>query len=117
MARANKAIIEELLDIIVRIVSEGSSHQYILMVLSKFVKSRLDEFPFADNVHIDLNGIKIGEEINSTDPQLLGKFLRVMMNTLFSDLFMHLVSRKIPKGLIEELEHLGVKIKGSKNGK
>ncbi len=114
MAKANKAIIEELLDIIVRIVSEGSSYQYILMVLSKFVQSHIEEFPFAAHIHIDLHGIKVGEEINSADPQLVGKFLKVMINTLFSDLFMHLVSRKLPKGLIEDLEYLGVEIKDSK---
>lgn len=110
MTRANKTLIEEFLDIIVRVVSEGSSCQYALMVLSKFVKSRLDEFPFAAHIHIGINGIKIGEEINSTDPKLIGKFLSVMTSSLFSGLFMHLVSRKIPKRLIEELESLGLKI-------
>jgi len=114
MARANKAIIEEFLDIIVRIVSEGSSYQYILMVLNKFVQSHLEEFPFANHIHIDLNGTKIGEEINSIDPRLIGKFLSIMVNTLFSGLFMHLVSRKLPKELIEDLEYLGLKIKDSK---
>ena len=114
MARPNQIIVQDLLNAIVSIVSEDSSYEYIMMVLKRFVESHTAEFQFAKHIQIDLRKIKVDEEINSTDPKLIGKFLRVLVKTLFSDLFMLLVVRKLPEGLVKDLEYLGIKIESRK---
>ena len=114
MARPNQIIVQDLLNAIVSIVSEDSSYEYIMMVLKRFVESHAAEFPFAKHIKINPNKIKVDEEINSTEPKLIGKFLRVLVKTLFSDLFMLLVVKKLPEGLVKDLEYLGIKIEGRK---
>ena len=114
MARTNQIIVQDLLNAIVSIVSEDSSYGYIMMVLKKFVESHAAEFPFARHIKISLTKIKVDQEINSTDSKLIGKFLNVLVKTLFSDLFMLLVVRKLPEGLVKDLEYLGIKIESRK---
>ncbi len=110
MVRPNQIIVEDLLNAIVSIVSKDSSYEYIMMVLKKFVEGHTSEFPFAKHIKIKFDKLTVSEEINSTEPKLIGKFLRVLVKTLFSDLFMLLVVKKLPKGLVRDLECLGVKI-------
>ena len=109
-ARPNDVIVKEFLDTIVKIVSEGSSYQYILMVLRKFMESHIEIFPFIKYLQINSDGIAVDKKINSVDPQLIGKLLKVLVNTMFSDLFMHLVKKKLPKGLSKDLDNMGVSI-------
>lgn len=110
MARSNRVIIQDFFDNLVEIVSEGASDKYVLMVLRKFTERHAKSHPFLKYVHIDLKRIKVDKKINSVNPKLVGKFLKALVNSLFSHLFMLLVKRKIPPELAEDLESLGIKI-------
>lgn len=110
MARSNQVIIRDFFDNLVEIVSEGASDKYVLMVLRKFTESHAKRHPFLKYVHIDLKRIKVDKKINSVNPRLVGGFLKVLVNSLFSHLFMLLVKRKIPPELAEDLESLGIKM-------
>lgn len=109
--RPNDVIVRELLDAILKIVSQGSSYEYALMVLKRFIEGSAEAFPFAKYINISAGGIEVSEDINSVEPKLIGKFLRMMIKTLFSELFMLLVVKKLPEGLVKDLEYMGVNIK------
>jgi len=113
MVRSNRIIIYEFLDTIDKKVAGSSSDKYVLMVLNKFVKNHKKEFSFLKYVHIDLRKIKIDKKIDSVDPEVVGEFLKLLINSMFSHLFMLLVKRKLPKSLARDLEELGVIINGS----
>ncbi len=108
MRISNQAIVQKFLDSIVDIVSQGSSKRYALMVLNKFAQSRAKTFPFLKLVHIGFTKIRIDKRIDSVNPKLVGKFLKTLVDQLFSHLFMLLVRRKIPESLAKDLESLGV---------
>lgn len=108
MTRSNQVIVDEFLNSIVKLVAQGSSDKYVLMVLGKFINGNKKTFPFLDCVCIDLKGISVDKKINSVNPRLIGKFLKILINSVFSELFMLLVKRKIPKALAKDLEALGV---------
>ena len=108
MLRSNQRIMQDFFDNIVKIVSEGSSDKYVMMVLNKFVDVHKGIFPFLKYVSIDLNKIKVDKKINSVSHKLVGKFLKVLINSLFSQLFFLLVKRKIPLELAEDLKSLGI---------
>ena len=108
MLRSNQVIMQDFLDNIVRIVSEGSSDKYVLMVLHKFVDGHIGVFPFLKYVSIDLKKIKVDRKINLIDHKLVGKFLKILVHSLFSQLFFLLVKRKIPVELAKDLEVLGI---------
>ena len=110
MPRSNQLIMQEFFDSLVKIVSEGASDKYVLMVLHKFVESHTKVYPFLKYVHIDLKKIKVNKKINSVNPKFIGGFLKFLINSLFSHLFMLLVKRKIPSELAEDLEFLGIKV-------
>ena len=114
MVRSNQIIVQDLLNAIVNIVSEDSSYEYIMMVLKKFVEIHEEKFPFVKYIQIDLDKLRVDEDINSVDSKIIGKFLKVMVKTLFSDLFMLLVIRKLPEGLVNDLEYLGITIEKKK---
>ena len=84
------------------------------MVLKRFVEKSAEAFPFTKYININLNGIVVSEEINLIQPKLAGQFLKMLIKTLFSELFMLLVVRKLPSGLVKDLEYLGIEIKGLK---
>ena len=109
MVRSNQVILQEFLINIARVVSEGSSDEYVLMVLRKFTEGQNEVFPFLKHVNFDTNSINVDKKINSVNPELIGKFLKVFIKTLFSDLFMLLVKKRIPERLARDLEYLGVK--------
>ena len=108
MARENEKVVKEFLETIVKVTSAGASDKYVLMVLSKFCESDAEFFPFVRHINISLDGIKINSRINSVDSKFIGKFLRVLINTLFSDLFMLLIKRKIDSQLAKDLKYFGV---------
>lgn len=110
MPRSNQIIMQDFFDNLVKIVSEGASDKYVLMVLHKFVERHIEVYPFLRYVHIDLKKIEVDKKINSIDPEFVGEFLKVLINSLFSHLFMLLVKRKIPSELAEDLEFLGIKM-------
>lgn len=112
VVRSNQVIVKEFLNSIVKIVSEGSSDKYVMMVLSRFINGHSEVFPLSKYIHIDLQTIVVDKKINYVNPKDVGKFLRVLVKSLFSDLFMLLVKKKIPKRLAEDLEYLGIKMNG-----
>ena len=73
MLRSNQQIMQDFFDNIVKIVSEGSSDKYVMMVLNKFVEAHKGIFPFLKYVSIDLNKIKVDKKINSVNPQACWK--------------------------------------------
>ena len=110
MVRPNQMIIQDFLNSLLKIVAEGSSDKYVLMVLSKFRNEQIRNFPFLEDVHIDLKKITVDKKINSVSPKSIGKFLETLVHSLFSNLFMLLVKRKMPPRLIKDLEYLGINI-------
>ena len=110
MAHSNQKILKNFIGAICRVVSEGTSDTYATMVIKKFNKSNNAEFPFVKYIHLDSNKIKVDGEINSVGSRSVGKFIKKMINTLFSDLFKRLVKRRLGIGLLGDLEDIGVKI-------
>ena len=108
MLRSNQLIIQDFLDNLVKIASEGSSDKYVLMVLHKFVSGHIKIFPFLKYISIDLRKIKVDKKINSVNAKFVGRFLKKLINSLFSHLFFLLVKRKVPLELAKDLENLGV---------
>ena len=110
MVRSNDKVVLEFLNTIVKVTSPGASNKYVLMVMNKFCESNKEFFPFVQHLHINLKGIKADSKLNSVEPKSIGKFLRVLINTLFSDLFMLMIKRKINSKLAKDLKYLGVKL-------
>lgn len=110
MPRSNQIVMQDFFDNLVKIVSEGASDEYVLMVLHKFLDDHIEEYSFLRHVRIGSKKIKVDKEINSTSPDIVGEFLKLLVNSLFSRLFVLLVRRKIPSELAKDLEFLGVKI-------
>ena len=108
MARPNDKVVLDFLDTIVKVTSPSASDKYVLMVLNKFCESNKEFFPLVQYIHISLNGIKIDRRLNHVEPKAIGKFLRVLINTLFSDLFMLMIKRKISSKLAQDLKNFGV---------
>ena len=108
MKISNQAIIQKFLNSIVEIVSQGSSKKYALMVLNRFVQGREKTFPFLKWVHIGFTKIRIDKRIDSVSPEFVGKFLKTLVDELFSHLFVLLVRKKLPESLAKYLEYLGV---------
>jgi len=110
MAKSNQKILTDFLETIIRLVSEGTSDTYAAMVIMEFTERNSAKFPFARYIHIDSNKIKINPKINSVDSKLIANFINKEVNTLFSDLFRHLLKRKMDVTVYDELNEIEVKI-------
>jgi len=110
MVHSNQQILTNFFVAIVRVVSEGTSDKYAVMVIKNFDKVNKKKFPFLRYIDFQLGKIIVNEKINSIDPKLVSKFITKLMDSLFSDLFKHLIRKKISVGLYEDLKKLGVKI-------
>ena len=110
MKNSNQKVAHDFLSTIVKVTSPGASDKYVLMVLNKFCKNNEEFFPFLKYIHINLSGIKVDSKINSVNPKFLGKFFKVLVNTLFSDLFAILIRRKLNPKLEKDLEAMGVNL-------
>jgi len=109
MTHSNKEILEHFFDVILGVVSEGTSDNYALMVISQFSKKISKDFPFVKYFSIK-NSVKVDEKINRVDHKKVSKFITKLMDSLFSDLFKHLVKRKMDENLYNDLKLIGVKI-------
>lgn len=107
---SNQKILKNFIGAICRVVSEGTSDTYATMVITKFNKSNSAKFHFVEYIHLGSNKIRIDEEVNSVSPRLIGRFIKKMVDSLFSDLFKRLVKRELGIGLLEDLKDIGVKI-------
>ncbi|MAE42803.1 hypothetical protein CMO93_03455 [Candidatus Woesearchaeota archaeon] len=110
MAKSNQKILTDFLETIIQLVSKGTSDTYAAMVIMKFTERSSAKFPFARYIHVDSNKIKINPKINSVDPKLIANFINKEINTLFSDLFRHLLKREMGAIVYDELKEIGVKI-------
>ena len=110
MEISNQYVVKEFLDSIVRIVSEGSSGKYVLMVLKKIADSQKRDFPFVSCIKISLRGITIDKKINSINPKTVGRFLNVLVNVHFSRLFVLLLKKKMPPDMVKDLSYFGIEI-------
>ena len=105
----NQRVIKHFLEAICRVVSEGSSDTYAVMILKKFNKEVSSEFPFVKDMHLYSNRIEVSENINSVNKKAIGNYIKKLMNSLFSDLFKRLLKREIGIGLLEDLKEIGVR--------
>ncbi|MBW2976456.1 hypothetical protein KY347_03345 [Candidatus Woesearchaeota archaeon] len=109
MVYSNQNMLTEFLGAICKEVSRGSSDKYALMVLKRFNKSNVKEFSFIRYINLFRGKVKISKEINSIDRKLIGKFIKKMADSIFSDLFKHLVKKNLSTELLENLRNMGVK--------
>mgnify|MGYP001563982284 CR=1 FL=1 len=109
MVHSNQEILQNFLGAICKLVSKGTSDKYATMVISRFNKSNSAEFPFVEHIRLYSNRVKVDKEVNSNDPKLVGKFIKMLIDSLFSDLFKHLIKRYVNKGLLVDLESIGVR--------
>ena len=110
MLHSNQLLLKNFFGAICSAVSEGTSDRYAMMVIKKFIKNNISEFPFVKYIHLRSNKISVDKEINSINPKLIGEFIKKLISTLFSDLFKRLVKRELDIGLLEDLKDIGVKI-------
>ncbi len=103
-----KKTLDDFFQIIISVVSEGTSDSYALMVMDNFNKKNMKQFPFLKYIRTSRGKVEIGEQVNAVHPKLMAKYVLKLMNTLFSDLFRHLVRKKLSVGLYEDLKRLGV---------
>ena len=106
---SNQEVLQNLLEAICRLVSEGTSDTYAAMVMTKFNRANIKKFPFVKHIHLYANGVKVGKKVNSNDPEFVGKFIKRLINSLFSDLFKHLITRKLDVGILDDLKSMGVR--------
>src|SRR3989338_4841936 len=88
---SNQEILQNLLGAICRLVSEGTSYTYASMVMTKFNRANIKKFPFVKYIHMHLNKVNVDKKVNSVSPKFIGRFIKKMINSLFSDLFKHLI--------------------------
>jgi hypothetical protein len=111
----NQDILAGFLATIIRTASEGSSASYAVMIVRKFIRNNVSEFPFVNSINLESlsmeqKDIKIAKDINSAHPKKVGEFVTKLTNSLFSDLFKHLIAKKMDPELIDGLNKLGVKM-------
>ena len=115
MAHSNQQILTNFFRDIITVVSEGTSDSYAIMVISRFKKDNIKNFPFLEHVSLRPNGqlsssIEVSSKVDSVNPVLVRKFLTKLISSLFSDLFKHLLKRKMSTELYRDLKELGVDI-------
>ena len=110
MKHTNQEILTHFFETIVRIVSEGTSDTFTVMILMKFNRRNSSDFPFLKFINIGSDKIKIDQKINSVNPKLIGEYITKLIDSLFSDLFKHLLKRKLDTELYKDLKKLSVKI-------
>jgi len=110
MIHSNQEILQYFLGTICRLVSEGTSDTYAAMVMTKFNRSNIKKFPFVNYIYIHSNKVNVDKKVNSVSPKLIGGFIKKLINSLFSDLFKHLIKRELEAGLLADLKFIGVKI-------
>ena len=107
---SNQEILQNLFGAICRLVSEGTSDTYAEMVMTKFNRANIKKFPFVKHIHLYANGVKVDKKVNSNDPEFVGKFIKRLIDSLFSDLFKHLITRKLDIGILDDLKSMGVRL-------
>lgn len=110
MTHSNQKILKNFIWAICRVVSEGSSDNYAIMVITQFNKSNSAKFPFVKHIHLSSNKIIVDKEVDLVSSKLIAAFIKNIINSLFSDLFKRLVKRQLGIGLLEDLKEIGVKI-------
>ncbi len=103
-----KKTLDDFFGIIISVVSEDTSDSYALMVMEKFNKKNEKDFPFLRYVRTRRGKIEIRDKINGVSPKFVAKYVKKLMDGPFSDLFRHLVRKKLSVGLYEDLKRLGV---------
>ena len=107
---SNQEILQDFLGTTCRLVSEGTSDTYVAMVMTKFNRANIKKFPFVKYIHLYANGVKVDKKVNSNDPAFVGKFIKRLIDSLFSDLFKHLITRKLDVGILGDLKSVGVRL-------
>jgi len=110
MTHSNQKILTNFFEAIVRVVSEGTSDKYAIMVIKKFCLISIKKFPIVKYVDFQHDKVIVNEKINSIDQKLVSKFITTLIDSLFSNLFKHLLRKKMSVGLYDDLKKLGVKI-------
>ena len=83
MKHSNQKILTNFLNGIIKIVSEGSSEDYAVMVLMKFNKKNIKYLPFVKYLSKDSKKIIVDQKINSIDSRLVARFINKLINSLF----------------------------------
>ena len=110
MKHTNEEILKHFFETIVRIVSEGTYDTYTAMVLMKFCSKNRSNFPFVKYIEIEPHQVNIDKKINSVNSKFIGRYITILIDSLFSDLFKHMLKRKMDVELFKDLKNLSVKI-------
>ena len=110
MLRTNQKILKDFFDTIISIVSQGTSDTYATMVLVKFNKEIISDFPFIRHINLQKKKIEINKKINSINSKLVAKYITKLVNSIFSDLFRHLLKKEMAAELLKDFKKLGVRI-------
>ena len=110
MVHSNQKILKNFIGAICRAVSEGTSDTYATMVLMRFNKKNSPDFPFVKHIKLYTHKIIINQEINSINSKHVAKYITKLVNTIFSDLFRHLLKKKMGLELLRDFKELGVKM-------
>ena len=110
MLHSNQQILKAFFNTIIDIVSRGTSDTYASMVLTKFNKKNISDFPFIEYINLQKKEIEINKKINSINSKLVAVYITKLVNSIFSDLFRHLLKKKMSLELLKDFKKLGVKI-------
>jgi hypothetical protein len=105
-----KAIIQNFFDTVSAVISEGSSDKYAAMVLENFIVQARKKYPAAQHVSFKGEKLIVLHSMDTCTQKQLATFLEHLMNSLFSQLFKHLVKKRMTIELYEKIRQLGVKL-------
>ena len=108
--RNTQATLQDFFKLVSKIISEGTSDQYSLMVLDHFMREHEKQYPFVKYIHLQKDTVVVESGVNKADPKLVAKFIEELMGSLFSRLFKHLVKKKMTIELYEQFKRLGVQL-------
>jgi len=107
---SNHKILKNFFDTIIDIVSQGTSDTYAIMVLIKFNKKISSDFPLVKYINFNSKTIKINPKVDSLNSKIIAKYITKIVDSIFSDLFRHLLKKKMSLDLLDDFNKLGVKI-------
>jgi len=108
----NKAIIENTLMVILRVIATSTSVNYALSMLNTFFKRNSNEFSFVQYIKINkINDVVASEEINSVEPKKIAKMINQLLGILFlTDQVRQAIIEGMDQELLSDLEGFGVMI-------
>lgn len=110
MTKSNHQLLSEFFDTIIKLVSEGTADTYAVMVMKKITNEKKRRYPFLADLTFKKNTVIVSKDIDKYSPQDISAFITELIDSIFSDLFKHLLRKKMSEGLYKDLKQIGVEL-------